>query len=117
MVLPHLNNALPIVRIPNLLTNEILTATEKIQLTTKKLLYFQHLISPQNISDLGREIAHVTTIAYEIQYYPDYATLLKSILIQASVLKSTPPLDTHINFIPYDLIQNTYSTSVKNQII
>ena len=63
----------------------------------------------------GNGNARVTTVAYEIRCYPAHATLLKSILIQASVLDPVPPSDNHIHFIPYDLLQTTDTNTVKHQ--
>ena len=64
----------------------------------------------------GNENARVTTVAYEIRCHPDHATLLKSTLIQASVLDPVSPSDNHIHFIPYGLLQTTDANTVKNQI-
>ena len=63
----------------------------------------------------GNGNARVTTVAYEIHCHPAHATLLKSILIQASVLDPVPPSDNHIHFIPYDLLQTTDTNTVKHQ--
>ena len=64
----------------------------------------------------GNGNARVITVAYEIRCQHDHATLLKSILIQASVLDPVSPSDNHIHFIPYGLLQTTDTLSVKNQI-
>ena len=40
----------------------------------------------------GNEFPRVITIAYEIRYHPHHMTLLKSILINASVLNPNPHL-------------------------
>ena len=65
----------------------------------------------------GNGNSRVTTVAYEIRCHPAHATLLKSILIQASVLDPIAPSDNHIHFIPYGLLQTTDANTVKNQII
>ena len=67
--------------------------------------------------EFGNGNARVTTVAYEIRCHPAHATLLKSILIQASVLGPIAPSDNHIHFIPYRLLQITDANTVKNQII
>ena len=67
--------------------------------------------------EFGNRNARVTTVAYEIRCHPAHATLLKSILIQASVLDHIAPSDNHIHFIPYGLLQTTDANTVKNQII
>ena len=61
----------------------------------------------------GNGNIRVTIIAYEIRYYPNNATLLKSIIIQASVLDLVPPSENYIHFIPYGLLQTTDATTVK----
>ena len=60
--------------------------------------------------------AQVTTIGYEIRCHPYHANLLKTILIQVSVLDPIAPSERNFHFIPYGLIQTTDSTIVKNQI-
>ena len=65
----------------------------------------------------GNGNSRVTTIAYGIRCHPTHATLLKSILIQASVLDPIAPLDNHIHFISYGVLQTTDANTVKNQII
>ena len=42
--------------------------------------------------------------------------MLKSILIQGSILDPVLPSDNHIHFIPYGLLQSTDATTGKNQI-
>ena len=64
----------------------------------------------------GNGNSRVTTVAYEIRCHPAHATLLKSIIIQASVLDPVPPSDNHMHFIPYGLLQTTDANTVKNQI-
>ena len=64
----------------------------------------------------GNGTARVTTVAYEIRCHPAHTTLLKTILIQASVLDPVLPSDNHIYFIPYGLLQTTDATTLKNQI-
>ena len=65
----------------------------------------------------GNGNTRVTTVAYGIRCYPAHATLLKSILIQASTFDPIAPSDNHIHFIPYGLLQTTDTNTVKNQII
>ena len=55
----------------------------------------------------------VTTIAYEIKYYPIHSTLLKSLLIKTSVLDSIQQSDSNVRFIPRGLIQSIDTTTVK----
>ena len=65
----------------------------------------------------GNSHTRITTVAYEIRCHFDHANLLKSILIQASVLDHIPYSNNHIHFIPYSIIQTTDSSTVKTQII
>ena len=55
----------------------------------------------------GNGNTRVTTVAYEIRCHHTHATLIKSILIQASLLDPVPPFDNYIYFIPYGLLQTT----------
>ena len=64
----------------------------------------------------GNGTTRVTTIAYEIRCHSVHATLLKSILIQASALDLVLPSGNHIHFIPYGILQTTNVTTVKHQI-
>ena len=66
--------------------------------------------------EFGNGNARVTTVAYEIRCHLDHATLLKSILIQESVLDPVSLSDNHIYFIPYGLLQTTDATTDKHQI-
>ena len=59
---------------------------------------------PTKRISFGNGSARVTTIAYEIRCYLHYATLLKKILIQASILYPILPSYSHIHFITYGLI-------------
>ena len=74
------------------------------------------IVSPAFDLSTKRVTTQVTTIAYEIRCHPSHATLLKSILIQASLLNPVLPSDNHKHFIPYYLLQTTDVTTVKNQI-
>ena len=64
----------------------------------------------------GNGTARVTTVAYKICCHSAHAILLKSTLIQASLLDPVLPSDNHIHFIPYGLLQTIDATTVKNQI-
>ena len=64
----------------------------------------------------GNGTHRVTTVAYEVKCHPKHSTILKSLLIKASVLDPLPPSDTNIHFIPHGLIQSTDATTVKNQL-
>ena len=66
---------------------------------------------------LDNSNAQVTTIGYEIRCHPYHANLLKTILIQVSVLDPIAPSERNFHFIPYGLIQTIDSTTIKNQII
>ena len=48
----------------------------------------------------GNGNVRVTTVAYEIRCHPTHATLIKSIIIQASVLDPIPPLTTTFTLYP-----------------
>ena len=65
----------------------------------------------------GNSPHRVTTIAYERKYHPDHSTLLKVLLTRASVLDKTPPSDSTVHFIPYELINVSDSNIVKHQLI
>ena len=62
----------------------------------------------------GNGTARVTTVVYKIRHHPVHDTLLKSILIQASVLDPVFPSDNHIHFIPYSLLQTSDAATVSN---
>ena len=64
----------------------------------------------------GNGTKRVITVAYEVKCHPTHSTILKSLLIKASVLDPLPPSDTNIHFIPRGLIQSTDATTVKNQL-
>ena len=64
----------------------------------------------------GNGTNRVTTVAYEVKCHPAHSTILKSLLIKASVLDPLPPSDTNIHFIPHGLIQSIDATTVKNQL-
>ena len=58
----------------------------------------------------------VITVAYEVKCHPAHSTLLKYLLIKASVLDLLPPSNTNIHLIPRVLIQSTDATVAKNEI-
>ena len=49
----------------------------------------------------GNNTNRVTTVAYEVKCHPAHSTILKSLIIKASVLDPLPPSDTTIHFIPH----------------
>lgn len=64
----------------------------------------------------GNGTVHITTVAYKIRCHPDDATLLKSILIQASILDPLSPSDNHFRFIPRGIIQTIDTSTIKTKL-
>ena len=64
----------------------------------------------------GNGTNRVTPVAYEVKCHPAHSTILKPLLIKASVLDPLPLSDTNIHFILHGLIQYTDATTVKNQL-
>ena len=82
--------------------------------TTNSITFPAFDLSTKRIG-FGNGTNRVTTVAYEVKCHPNHSTILKSLLIKASVLDPLPPSDTNIHFIPHGLIQSTDATTVKNQ--
>jgi len=119
----HLNEAdilalqecIPIITYSTTNNKRLPDGNRKKSTTQDKTIVFPNLdISTKRVG-FGNGTARVTTVAYEIRYHPVHAILLKSILIQASVLDPVSPSDNHIHFTLW-YIQTTDATTVKNQI-
>ena len=61
--------------------------------------------------------SRVSTIAYEIKYYPTNTKLFKILLSRVFTPDNTAPSDHHIHLIPHRLIQTTDETMIRNQIL
>ena len=77
MILPDLNNVLPIVQIPTLPTNKFLDGNRKDPIDNDNATVFPAFDLSTKRIEFGNINARVTTVAYEIECYPDHATLLK----------------------------------------
>ena len=111
-----LQACIPIISVSNSNSKRLSDGNRKDPTTHNKTIVFPAFDLSTNRWGFGNGNARITTVAYEIRCNPAHATLLKSILIQASVLDPISPSDNHIQFIPYGLLQTTDATTVENQI-
>ena len=59
----------------------------------------------------------VTTIAFEVNVYPDKTRILKRLLCRASASDDMPPNDDNIHLVAYSLTQYTTSELYRTQIL
>ena len=65
----------------------------------------------------GNGDKHISTIAFELRYHPDNASILKTILSHISSDDKTPSSEETVHFVPYGLIQYSSPEYYRHHII
>ena len=65
----------------------------------------------------GNGKSRVSTMAFEVKFHPDNASILKRLLCRASASDDKPPNNNNIDFVAYGLPQYTSSKLYRTQIL